>query len=192
MSRSDHTSLREEPRPARYVNDGDRDANKQTDRDKLVRLAYRFLWNLSDAEDAVQDALTTAHERSAELREGSKWTSWIARILVRRCHELGRKKTTKRRHEQLFAKQKKVFHDADTGVQLSDSTESVRMLLAQLPRRQREVIVMRHLHGMTYEEIGKVLEISPATGRVHAHAGLDRLRELMLTQEEPAIEPSQS
>ena len=37
-------------------------------RDRLVRLAYRFVWNHDDAEEIAQDALATACERSGELR----------------------------------------------------------------------------------------------------------------------------
>ena len=46
-------------------------------RGRLVRLAYRFLWNVDDAEDVAHEALATAHERAADLRDETKWWSWV-------------------------------------------------------------------------------------------------------------------
>jgi RNA polymerase sigma-70 factor (ECF subfamily) len=56
-------------------------------------------------------------------------------------------------------------------------TEAVREALVRLPRRQREVVVLRHLEGLSYETIAGMLRMAPATARVHAKAALENLRE---------------
>ena len=61
-----------------------------------------------------------------------------------------------------------------------ERTEMVRMLLSELPPRQRDVVTLRHLEGMAYEGIAAMLEISTATARVHARAGRETLRRLLL------------
>ena len=53
-----------------------------TVRDRLVRLAYRFLWNHDDAEEVAQDALTIAQAKAGGLRDRRKWWSWMFGKLV--------------------------------------------------------------------------------------------------------------
>jgi len=147
-------------------------------RDRLFRLAYRLLWNRADAEDAVQDALLTAYEQSNQLRDSEKWWPWVCRIVVQRCRLLGRRASLRRRHEQVFAELSPILATAKTpgSVELK---ALVIELLDDLPRRQREVLVLRHLQGMTFEEVAQVLELAPETARVHAQRGRERLAALI-------------
>jgi RNA polymerase sigma-70 factor (ECF subfamily) len=151
-------------------------------RDRLVRLAYRFLWNRDDAEDVVHDALIAARQHAGDLREPDRWMSWTGRIVVRRCHERIRQMRRWRRYRTRL--EATASRHEDPGPQdRSDSSVlrgQLRQLLLDLPRRQHEVIVLRHLQGMSYEEIGDVLGISAATARVHARAARERLRSLLL------------
>ncbi len=144
-------------------------------RQRLYRLAYRFAWNHADAEDAVQSAVVTAWQKSDQLREGGKWWTWLCSIVVQRCRELRRKESTRQRHAPAYARAA-----ASAPPSESEAAERVRMLLPQLQHRQYEVIVLRHLQGMSFDEIGEVLGISPATARVHAQTAREALRDLML------------
>ena len=148
-------------------------------RDRLVRLAYRFVWNVDDAEDVVHEALAATHARIKELRDKRKWWWWVCRIVVRRCHEHGRRKLRRERHDQKLrlaaTQEQRPPHEP-----LSEGTEIVRRLVLQLPRRQKEVIVLRHIHGMGFEEIAQVLGISCSTARVHARSGRETLRTLLI------------
>lgn len=147
-------------------------------RDRLFRLAYRLLWNRADAEDAVQDALLAAHDRSAQLKDANKWWPWVCRIVVQKCRLLGRRASLRKRHEQVLAE----LTPTHEKVMSSGSAEAKAMvieILDELPRRQREVLVLRHLQGMAFEEIANVLELSPETARVHAQRGRERLLALI-------------
>ena len=153
-------------------------------RDGLVRLAYRFLWNHDDAEDVAQDALATAYRESEDLRDDDRWWPWLCRIVIRRCHEHGRQKQRRRKYE---AAMRDEANRNSAEPKLLDSAEAkaqVSRLLQDLPRRQREVLVLRHLQGMSCEEVGDVLDIAPATVRVHTKAAREALRR-RLTEEFP-------
>ena len=149
-------------------------------RDRLVRLAYRFLWNPQDAEDVVQDALTAAHQQAGDLRNADRWWSWVCRIVVHRCHEHGRQMLRRKRHEQPLRIEAERRHAEQVADDVADRMELLRKLLPELPRRQHEVIVLRHLQGMSYVEIADILSITTTTARVHARAGREGLRRLML------------
>lgn len=146
---------------------------------RMVRLAYRFLWNQDDAEDVAQEALVTAYQRAASLRDKTKWWSWLSRIVVHRCHEHGRRKQRWERHEDGIRRATGSGVQDWTQDEPGDVKEQVRRLLEALPTRQREVTVLRHLQGMSYDEIANVLDISASTARVHARSGLETLRQLM-------------
>jgi len=151
------------------------------DRDRLYRLAYRFAWNHADAEDAVQSAVATAVQRADQLRESDKWWTWLCSIVVQRCRELRRKESLWQRHAPRYAHLTTEDHGPsdDPTSALSDR---LRELLPRLSARQYEVIVLRHLQGMNYEEIAEVLGITASTARVHAQAGRGALRELLFAE----------
>jgi RNA polymerase sigma-70 factor (ECF subfamily) len=52
-------------------------------------------------------------------------------------------------------------------------------LIAQLPRKQAEVVVLRTVAGLPVEEVARILRCSPGAVRVNAHRGLRRLAELL-------------
>src|SRR5258708_40211951 len=55
--------------------------------DRVYRLAGLLLGNASEAEDAVQDALTVAWQRFDELRETDRFGAWLDRIAVNGCRD---------------------------------------------------------------------------------------------------------
>lgn len=59
----------------------------------LYRLAYYYMGNAQDAEDAVQDAALAACEHFDRLKKEASFRPWIFRILVNRCRTVLKKKT---------------------------------------------------------------------------------------------------
>lgn len=153
-------------------------------RERLVRLAYRFVWNRHDAEEIAHDAVAKSLVHANRLRNAGRWWPWICRIVVHRCREVGRSRRRWKRHANAYRSEvapSQVSDGAPCGSGASDDrAELLHGLLAELPDRQREVLVLRHLNEMNYDEIGEVLGISPSTARVHAQNGRERLRELLL------------
>ena len=58
------------------------------------------------------------------------------------------------------------------------------MALASLPAEQREIVILKLYHGMTFEEIGALVEISPNTAASRYRYGLEKLRKGFSKQEE--------
>ena len=145
-------------------------------RDRLVRLAYRFVWNQHDAEDIAQDALATALEKAERLRDPAKRTAWLFSIVVQRCRAHGRKIRLWRKHEEPYRTAVFGNNRQATDDRTEEDRARVRALLPELPQRQREVIILHHLQGLSFEDVAQVLGISAATARVHAHVARETLR----------------
>jgi len=58
---------------------------------ELYRIAYYYMRNRQEAEDAVQDAVLTAYEKRHQLKDKEKFRSWMMTILVNRCKRRMRK-----------------------------------------------------------------------------------------------------
>lgn len=155
-------------------------------RTQLVRLANRLLWNQTDAEDAVHDALSTAISTRSALRDETKWLSWLKSIVVQRCRLHHRRARWRKSHESKVASRVS-SSDADDNAERivrGELVEPVRKALERLPRRQREVVTLRFLEGMGYDEIAAILDMKPATCRVHAFAGLESMRQWLARGDE--------
>ncbi len=154
------------------------------ERGQLLRLAYRFCWNRSDAEDALHNALLVAIEKADQLRDPAKRWSWLCRVVVQQCHLLGRKQ--QRRNEvqgaadfslrdSLSTKHSPTLESAELG-------DLMRRLLTNLPEQQRAAMTLRHIERLDYPRIAQVMAISESTVRAHVRAGREALRKMIQTR----------
>lgn len=152
-------------------------------RDRFVRLAYRFLWNWSDAEDAVHDALVIAETRQEQVKDESKWWPWVTRIVVNQCHLFSRQRIRGEEFRQSLPGSRAVPGiRQEAGIEKKELAEIIKKLIAELPDRQRTAVVLRHLEGMEYEKIAQVMEISESSVRGHVFAGREALRKMILAR----------
>jgi RNA polymerase sigma factor (sigma-70 family) len=132
---------------------------------RAVAAAQRVTGERASAEDAAVEALTKAHLRWPYLA-GEEWRDlWVVRVSVNEAI----------RHLPRPARPV----TAPAGADLAETVANREMLgwsLAALPRRQREVIVLRHLMGLSEVEVAMALEISHGTVKTHLRRGLAVLR----------------
>jgi RNA polymerase sigma-70 factor (ECF subfamily) len=57
--------------------------------------------------------------------------------------------------------------------------ETLRLALGKLPEAKRETLVLHHMLGMSFKEVGAVLGISEGAAKVRAHRALADLREVL-------------
>lgn len=134
---------------------------------EMYRLAYYYLGNAADAEDAVQDAALAAYENFGKLRNEEAFRPWIFRILTNCC-----KSHLRRNQRKLHP-----LEDADPGYEpsLSEKTE-VEELLAGLPEEERMIVVLSVFGGYKGEEIAGILGKKHSTIRSKYRRALKKLR----------------
>lgn len=141
----------------------------------LVRLARSVLGDL-EAEDAVQDGLIAAWGKLGSLRDPSRCSAWLSRIVVRTCL----KRLRRRRFLLPLA-------SAPERTERSNPTGrlEVERILAALAPRQRAVMHLTAVEGMSDREIGDVLRISAGSVRAHRRRARDRLERILAKESRP-------
>ena len=145
---------------------------------ELVRLALLMVGDLATAEDVVQDVYASLHKRWSKIAADDAPLPYVRTCVLNGCRSVLRRRGIARRAGMLH---QAVEHDAsaEDEVVLSEDRRTVLSALARLPRRRREVLVLRYYLGLSEAEIAAVLGISAGTVKSTAARGLAALaREL--------------
>jgi RNA polymerase sigma-70 factor (ECF subfamily) len=128
------------------------------------RLARWLMRNDHDAEDVVQDASLRAL-RYFNTFTGGNGRAWFLRIVRNSCH--GRRTRESRADIDPFDEE---FHsasqpeaDPETLLLRADDTAQIDSAIALLPSRAREILVLRELEGLSYQELAEVLNLPAGT-----------------------------
>lgn len=137
----------------------------------------------SIAADAADEAFTRACERWDRVRSMASPGGWVHRTAL----NVARRKLRRAHHEHRLLRL--VF--ATEAREAAPPAWSAEMwaALRQLPRREREVVVLRHVADLTHAEVAQVLGIKPGTVSSTLAAGRARLGRLLA---EPDREPEAS
>lgn len=140
----------------------------------LVRAAYLVCGDHHLAEDVVQGALAKVARRWEQLREGNP-EGYVRTIIYRDAISAWRKvrrETPRAMHIEGAAHRLVARDPARDWV---DGAE-VRAALAQLPPRQRAIVVLRYYEDLSEAQIAEVLGISAGTVKSQAHNAVRNLR----------------
>jgi RNA polymerase sigma-70 factor (ECF subfamily) len=140
----------------------------------------RFLYGagaaVDDIEDLVQEAFFRAFTSLGSWRGQASFRSWLYRIGSNLHRDLFRRQKIRR---TVPLDDHDVADRADPASELGANEAEARILeeLAQLPRLQREVFLLRAQQGLDYDEIAAALGTTPGSSRVHYHHAVKRLKE---------------
>lgn len=122
-------------------------------------LANRLLNDRAEAEDVTQEAMLRLWKMAPDWRQGeAKVSTWLYRVASNLCTDRLRKRKPIGLDE--IAEPKDDTPDAVTRMHTNTRANALRKALTELPDRQREAVVLRHLEGLGNPEIAGVLEIS--------------------------------
>ena len=145
--------------------------------ERAYRAAYRVVRDSSQAEDIVQEALIKAYRGLRKFEARSSFYTWLYRIV----HNLALDRRRRERRAPTLEWDDAVSKEIDPRVVAPppDSPEAsarraqVRRLVAtgvqDLPDGQREVLLLREVEGLSYEEIARTMGISKGTVMSRLH-----------------------
>ena len=139
---------------------------------KVYNVALRMLNNSEDAADMTQEAFIKAYNSLSGFRGDSKFSVWLTRIVSNLCLDFMRSRN--RRPTVSLSMEDEDGEDvqldiADTSqspeqlLERSLTRESVRRGLQSLPEDYREILLLREIQGLSYDEIAAALDIEVGT-----------------------------
>lgn len=141
----------------------------------LFTVAVRILGNVDAANDAAQNAFIKAYQKLETFDPNRRFFSWIYRILVNECLNLRRDHTA---HEPLTPAVASVG-GPDDAFEAGERRGRVQAAILALPLEYREVIVLRHYTGLSYEEIGEALHVPAKTVKSRLYTAKQRLAAML-------------
>ena len=138
----------------------------------LTRLAMCLVDDQATAEDVVQEAYLSLHRHWAGLQDPGKALTYLRSAVLNRSRSHVRALARARRVRVLHAVPTDSTHETAAH---REETRAVFDAVAALPRRQREVVVLRYYLELTEAEIADTLGVSAGSVKRHAHRALEAL-----------------
>jgi RNA polymerase sigma-70 factor (sigma-E family) len=145
---------------------------------RCVALAYRIVHDHEVAEEVASEAFARAWARWARLANEHHADGWVLRATVNLAIDNTRRRTQGAR-------------PPDPGMSVEDAA-TLRVALVHalqaLPRRQREVVALRYLVGMSEAGVSAALGVSAGSVKTHLHRGLTQLRSSLPQDDDVEVE----
>jgi RNA polymerase sigma-70 factor, ECF subfamily len=159
----------------------------------MLRLARSVVSNESVAQETVQDTWLAVVRGVERFEQRSSLKTWLFRILINRARSA---RSTESRHDPLEAIDSvdpaRFDEDGQWANPIQPWTDAsedrldarrlipvLRAALDELPARQRQVVALRDVEGLTSDEVCNVLGISGGNQRILLHRGRSRLRAVL-------------
>jgi len=143
---------------------------------ELVRLAVMLVGDRPTAEDVVQDVFARLHTRRDRPGPSGDQLAYVRACVLNGCRSALRRRTLLSRIAGSRAPMPDLPQEsAEHEVIQAEGRRQVLAALATLPRRRREVLVLRYYLGLREAEIAAVLGITPGTVKSTAARGLGAL-----------------
>ena len=159
---------------------------------KVYSLALRMVGNEEDALDMAQEAFIRAFNSLSGFRGDSKFSVWLYRLTSNICIDFIRSRAKKRTVSMTWTDEE----GGDAGeLEIPDETwspetqlerrmtrESVQRGLDSLSPQYREILLLREINGLSYEEIGRALGIEEGTVKSRIFRARKKLCDFLLRE----------
>ena len=186
----------------RAVLDGDRDAFRllvEREGRQVVRICYRVLGDVHEAEDAAQETFVTAYRALSTWRGDGPFGGWLAMIATRTAVRRASRRRPVVRLDVPTAADPAAAADAilaratgpapapagpdpATGILAAERSEAVRRAVARLDEPYREVVALRFFGERSLAEIADASGRPIGTVKTHLHRGIQRLRTILAAE----------
>ena len=142
---------------------------------RCCRLAHRLIGDAAVAEEVAAEAMTRAYAHWPKIAGLDYRDAWVLRVVTNLAIDRAR------RHRWSLVQLGR--HGEAATVASGEEVTALRITLvaalSKLPRRQRQIVVLRHLSGLSEAEVAKATGLSLGTVKTHLRRGLDSLRKTL-------------
>ena len=139
-------------------------------KDPLLNFIYRFLGDLVESEDIVQETFYRVYKNKHYYKEVAKFSTWIYTI----AGNLAKTELRRRKRRRVFSIHKETAaekelelpdlqSDPEKEVNTIVTEKIIQKAITSLPQKFRQVIVLRDIQGFSYEEISGIIKVPLGT-----------------------------
>ena len=139
-------------------------------RNRLMSFIYRYVNDMEQAEDIVQDALIKLYTHKHYYKNIAKFSTWIYTIAANLAKtELRKKKTRKVTYLSQMGPEERDYElpavepDTDELAQSEYIENKIQAAIQKLPLHFRTVTILRDIQELSYEEISKIVDVPLGT-----------------------------
>ena len=152
---------------------------------KIYHLALRTCGDPHDAEESTQEAFLSAWKNLPSFRGESSFSTWLYRLTVNACNDLFRKNKASAANvaledEEAALQVPDTAPGPEESLQRKETQRAVQDALQQLSDEHRQVLLLRELQQLSYDEIAAVLDMDLGTVKSRIHRARNQLREILL------------
>ena len=134
-----------------------------TYQEKVFLICLGFSRNPADAEDLAQEVYLKALRNIDSLTDLSLIKFWLYRVTRNTCLDFSRKRKL-RRHSLLEPEHGQLDSQTpESQIMAQEQLRSLKETIQQLPKKQREVFIMKEYGNLSYQEIAEILQINRGT-----------------------------
>ncbi len=153
-------------------------------KEPLLNFVFRFIGDLVEAEDIVQDTFYRVYKNKHYYKEVAKFSTWIYTI----ASNLAKTELRRRRRRRFFSINRETpiekeveIPDLKTDPEVEANTvvteKIIQKAIGKLPQKFRQVIVLRDIQGFSYEEISSIIKVPLGTVKSRVNRARLRLQE---------------
>lgn len=146
----------------------------------LTRLCYLYLHDVQLAEDAVQETFLKAYRTLEQFRGEAGSKTWLTRIAVRTCCDMRRTFWFRRIDRRVTPEML-----PDCAGKSAEEETALTLAVMNLPRREREAILLYYYQDMNVREIAATLGVTQPTVSYRLKHAREKLRQELERREEP-------
>lgn len=150
----------------------------------IVNLAYRMVGNRTEAEDLAQETFLSAFKALPTFRSDAKFSTWLYRIASNKCMDWLRVKRPGQGQYDLNADEHLDLHIAEERtpedvLSRQQVAQELDLAIQRLSPLYREAFILKHVEGLSYDEMEAILGVSGDTLKMRVYKGRVQLsREL--------------
>ena len=144
----------------------------------IYNTCLKLLGNPQDAEEVAQDTFIQLFNKLHQFQGRSAFKTWLYRIVHNFCKNRISKQIRQRKGREALEEHSSHFMpDSYDQQSNSEQSEIVKSTLNKLKPKEKEIIVLKFMSGLTIEEISDVLDIGLSACKMRLYRSLDAFKE---------------
>ena len=148
-------------------------------KDLAYNIAIRMVGDADAAKDMAQESFIAAYNALGEFKFNSRFSSWLYRIVVNKCRDHFRATRESVPVDEICDYIAGSDHTPEQAASCRQTGDAVPGGAEQVAPDYREVIILKHIEGLDYQEIADTLGVSVSALKVRAHRGREMLKKLL-------------